>query len=142
VTLSKIIIFLGPTHSRFSPPLYYWIFIPSDLVSLILQATGGAMSASSSGAKQVGVGISLAGLSFQVFSLAIFIFLALEFAFHYWRSKRQEVLPSSFNSFVLLLSLAIVLILVRCIFRIDELSNGYTGSLIHNEGLFIALEGV
>jgi hypothetical protein len=142
VTLSKTVIFLGAEHSRFSPSLYYWIFIPSDVVSLILQATGGAMSASSSGAKQVGVAISLAGLSFQVFSLAIFILLALEFAFHYWRSQRQQILSFPFKIFVLLMSLAIIFIFVRCIFRIDELSDGYTGPLIHNEGLFIALEGV
>ena len=109
---------------------------------MILQAAGGALSASQNGAKEVGVGISLAGLSFQVFSLAIFISLALEFGVNYYRSKRQEILPSTFKAFILLLSLAIVLILVRCIFRIDELSNGYGGALIHNEGLFIGLEGV
>ena len=29
-----------------------------------------------------------------------------------------------------------------CCYRIDELSDGYNGPLIHNEGLFIGLEGV
>lgn len=40
------------------------------------------------------------------------------------------------------LSAAIVLILVRCVYRIDELSDGYNGPLIHNEPLFVGLEGV
>ena len=40
------------------------------------------------------------------------------------------------------LSLAILLILIRCIYRIDELSDGYSGPLIHDEGLFVGLEGV
>lgn len=142
VTLSNIVIFLGRENSRFSPSLYYWIFIPSDLVSLALQATGGAMSANSSGAKQVGVAISLAGLSFQVFSLAIFILLALDFAFRHWRSKARRSTPPSFKVFVFFLSLAILLILVRCVYRIDELSDGYGGSLIHNQSLFIGLEAV
>lgn len=38
--------------------------------------------------------------------------------------------------------MAIGLILVRCVYRIDELSDGYSGPLIHNEGLFVGLEGV
>ena len=40
------------------------------------------------------------------------------------------------------LSLAITLFLIRCAYRIDEMSNGYNGPLIPNEGLFIGLEGV
>lgn len=43
------------------------------------------------------------------------------------------------------LCLAIVLILARCCYRIDELSHGYSGEkakLVPNEGLFIGLEGV
>ena len=34
------------------------------------------------------------------------------------------------------LSLAVVLILIRRAYRIDELSDGYDGLLIHDEGLF------
>lgn len=40
------------------------------------------------------------------------------------------------------LSLAILFILIRCAYRIDELSDGWNGPLIHDEGLFIGLEGV
>ncbi|KAL8772412.1 MAG: hypothetical protein Q9209_002363 [Squamulea sp. 1 TL-2023] len=40
------------------------------------------------------------------------------------------------------MTISITLILIRCIYRIDELSEGYTGPLIRNEGLFIGLEGV
>ncbi len=31
---------------------------------------------------------------------------------------------------------------MRCVYRIDELSDGYNGPLIHKEGLFVGLEGV
>lgn len=100
------------------------------------------MSANSSGSDKVGVDISLAGLSFQVCSLVVFILLVVDFAFRYRRSKHREILPTTFKCFVFVLSLAITLILVRCVYRIDELSDGYKGPLIHNEGLFIGLEGV
>ena len=50
-------------------------------------------------------------------------------------------LPMKFKVFATFLSAAILLILIRCIYRIDELSNGYDGPLIHDQGTFIGLEG-
>ncbi|KAK4993483.1 Envelope glycoprotein gp160 [Elasticomyces elasticus] len=88
----------------------------------------------------------MAGLSFQVFTLAVFIVLSLDYAVRYTRARRiqrhERALPTSFKIFVGFLSLAIICILIRCSFRIDELSDGYSGPLIHNQGLFIGLEGV
>lgn len=104
------------------------------------------MSSSSSGSSKVGVDIAIAGLSFQVFTLAVFIILALDYAVRYMRGQRTQPcgtkFPTSFKVFLGFLSLAILCILIRCVYRIDELSDGYSGPLIHNEGLFIGLEGV
>ncbi|RFU32531.1 hypothetical protein B7463_g3845, partial [Scytalidium lignicola] len=151
LTLSKIIMYLSLSSSRFPPQLYYWIFVPCDIVSLALQATGGSMSSSSTGSSAAGVNIALAGLSFQVFTLTIFILLALDYGFRYRRDVRlgrvsgdgkSLAQDKTFRIFVAALSLSIVCILIRCIYRIDELSDGYNGPLIHNQGLFIGLEGV
>ncbi|KAJ9640543.1 Envelope glycoprotein gp160 [Coniosporium apollinis] len=140
------VVYLGTKHSRFSPELYYWLFIPCDIVSLVLQSTGGALSSISSGDSTPGVNVGLAGLSFQVFSLTVFILLALDYAIRYTRGQRTQPgatkLPASFKVFIVFLSLAILLILIRCSFRIGELNEGYFGPLIHDQGLFIALEGV
>ena len=140
------VLYLGPQYGRFSPKLYYWIFIPCDIFSLCLQAVGGALSSTSSGSSNVAVDVSQAGLSFQVFTLVVFIALAVDYAVRYLQARRVEErktpLPISFKIFVAFLSLAVVLILIRCAYRIDELSDGYGGPLIHNEGLFIGLEGV
>ena len=104
------------------------------------------MSSTSSGTSQKGVNIAIAGLSFQVFTLSVFIILALDYAVRYIRGKRtnplETKLAASFKIFVGFLSLSILCILTRCVYRIDELSDGYKGPLIHNEGLFIGLEGV
>jgi len=145
-TISKITIYLGVEYSCIAPKWYYWLFIPCDLVSLSLQAAGGATSSSSSGSSQTGVDLAIVGLAFQVFTLCVFIALALDFTIRYYRARKaiveRELLPTKFKIFVAFLSLAILTILIRCVYRIDELSDGYSGSLIHNEGLFIGLEGV
>lgn len=146
LTLSKIVVYLGVQYSRLSPSMYYWIFISCDIISLTLQATGGAMSTTSSGSSQTGVNIAIAGLTFQVFTLTVFILFAIDFAIRYARGRARQSpatkLETSFKVFVGFLSLAVLLILIRCIYRIDELSEGYSGPLISNEGLFIGLEGV
>jgi uncharacterized ion transporter superfamily protein YfcC len=114
-------------------------------VSLTLQAAGGGLSSSTSGASNIGVNVAIAGLSFQVFTLTIFILLALHYGFRYVRRPRvkpSESLTAKFKIFVAFLSLSILCILIRCVYRIDELIDGYNGPLIHNEGLFIGLEGV
>ena len=90
--------------------------------------------------------MTIAGLSFQVFTLIIFIILSLDYAFRYicgqHHQPRRSQLPTSFKIFLAFLLLAILCILIRCAYRIDELSDGYTGPLIHKQGLFIGLEGV
>lgn len=67
--------YLGPEYFRVSPKLYYYLFITCDLISLTLQATGGAMSNNSKGSSQAGVNIAITGLSFQVFTLTVFMAL-------------------------------------------------------------------
>jgi hypothetical protein len=143
--LDYSVIYLDRSCSRFSPKLYYWIFIPCDLVSLALQSAGGATSSSSSGTSQTGVDVALAGLSFQVFTLTVFAVFAVDYAIrfaHYSPPADRKKLTTRFLVFIGSLSAAAILILIRCAYRIDELSDGYSGPLIHNEGEFIGLEGV
>ena len=130
---------LGPEHSRFSPKWYYWGFIPCDVVSIALQGAGGGLS--SSGTGNVGVDVSLAGLAFQVFTLCVFIGLAADYILR-WRRNGTTVLTNRFKLFATLLSLAVIFILARSAYRIDELSDGYNGSIFHDQASFIVLEGV
>ncbi|KAI4251550.1 MAG: hypothetical protein LQ352_004786 [Teloschistes flavicans] len=140
------ILYLGPQYTRFRPKLYYWIFIPCDIFSLVLQAIGGALSSTSSGGSNAAVDVSITGLSLQVFFICVFVAFAVDYIVRYRKGQRvtprTKPLSRSFKIFSYFLSLSIVLILIRCCYRIDELSDGYNGPLIHDEGLFIGLEGV
>jgi hypothetical protein len=130
---------LGPEHSRFNPRWYYWGFIPCDIVSIALQGAGGGLSSSATG--DIGVDVSLAGLAFQVFTLCIFITLVADYMCR-WRRNGSTILTTRFKIFAYLLSIAILFILARSAYRIDELSDGYDGSIFHNQPSFIVLEGV
>lgn len=101
------------------------------------------MSSSSSGGSGSAVDIAIAGLSFQVITLVVFNALAIDYAICYRKAEgRTATLTTKFKVFLGFLIFAMVLIFIRCAFRIDELSEGYAGELIHNEKLFIGLESV
>ncbi|GAB7361056.1 hypothetical protein MBLNU230_g1096t1 [Neophaeotheca triangularis] len=145
ITLYKSILKLSPSSARFKPSLYFQIFIPCDIISLVLQAVGGAMSSNSDGSSQAGVNIGLAGLAFQVAVLVAFIALCADFAFRYHRNINNDRILTNplgrrFVFFLLFLSFATLTIFIRCTFRIYELSGGYTGPALHNEGEFVGLE--
>ena len=142
VTLSKTIVHLAPELSRFKPQLFYWIFIPFDLVCLALQAAGGAMSTDSTGADKTGVNISMAGLALQVVVLTAFVVCFADYMIRYLRSGRAAAFDWRLTAFFAGLSTAIVLILTRCAYRVAELKDGYNGTLIQEEVPFIILEGV
>lgn len=148
-TLGDIVTAVSLRSSRVKPSAYAAIFIPCDVVSLILQGTGGGLASVSSQNDEdpaVGTHIMVAGLSFQVASMALFILLALEYV---WRVRRIErdtarlpVSKTKLQLFVGCFSFAVVCIFIRCIYRVIELSEGWDGPLIKNETIFIVLEGV
>ncbi|KAI1206553.1 RTA1-domain-containing protein [Annulohypoxylon truncatum] len=142
VTMAKITQNLDPSLSRIKPKLYYIVFILSDIFSLTLQGVGGGLTTSSSGQNQAAVDLSLAGLSFQVFSMVVFCGLLADYMIRYSKRITRGITSTRLKLFLIFLTAAVLLILARCGYRVAELSNGYTGGLIHNEPLFIALDGV
>ncbi|ODA78611.1 hypothetical protein RJ55_05993 [Drechmeria coniospora] len=72
ITLSVTIDHFAPELSRVRLASFYWFFICADLICLVLQASGGALSTVSLGASETGVKVALAGLALQV--AVIFIF--------------------------------------------------------------------
>ncbi|KAI9833950.1 MAG: hypothetical protein M1819_003459 [Sarea resinae] len=148
--LARIVTVYGAYLSRIQPRSYTLIFISCDLLSLILQGAGGGIAATGNNKSQTdnGVNIMVAGLAFQVFSLALFIILWGEFT---WRVRRSASetdqqfthLTSSpkFKAFKCALALATVTILIRSIFRVAELAGGFDGKVANNEPAFMVLEG-
>jgi hypothetical protein len=91
--LARIVTAFGGHLSRFKPRTYTIVFMSCDLVSLVLQALGGAIAAGANTTDQENLGehLMLAGLIFQVVSLVVFSLLCIDFMF---RVKKD---PSSRN---------------------------------------------
>ncbi|KAF8862789.1 RTA1-domain-containing protein [Acephala macrosclerotiorum] len=157
--LRRIVYAFGPENSRIAPESYTRIFIPCDLLSLLLQAAGGGIASAATHTNKsptTGDNIMVAGLAFQVFTLGIFIILCLDFAIR--TRKRYKSMGESafdqnplfiklrhswmFKGFIAALTLATICIFWRSVYRVVELAEGWTGHLIRQQWLFVGFEGV
>ncbi|KAF0320746.1 hypothetical protein K4K61_007973 [Colletotrichum sp. SAR11_59] len=143
VTLSKAITHLGPELARLPPKALYWVFIALDVSCLAIQAAGGAISTDSKGDSDLGVNLAMGGLVIQVVVIVVFCAVFADYMIRYTRSSYTRKLTQREKIFFGFLALAVALILARCSYRVDELSEGYSNSTkVTDEGLFIGLEGV
>ncbi|KAK9235312.1 RTA1 like protein-domain-containing protein [Lipomyces kononenkoae] len=168
--LAEIVVIWGVEYSRFKPWTYSKIFISLDLISIVLQALGGGMAATALVQNKnvdTGTHIMVGGLAFQVFATTVF--MALCFDFYWTRRKRlgrgsessyvpnfqqnhisqasegPEEYAHIRNSkkskiFLFALGASIIFVYVRSIYRVAELSVGWTGYLMTEEGYFLVLD--
>ncbi|KAJ5497662.1 hypothetical protein N7453_006713 [Penicillium expansum] len=147
--LGRIITVYGEEFSRLKPRTYTYLFVTCDLISLILQAAGGAITsiADEQSLRDTGVNIMIAGLVFQVASLVVFSILAIEYGARILRARRlhshTQERPASWmrRSFLLGLTSAVLTILIRSSFRVAELQGGFHSKLANDEIALMILEG-
>jgi hypothetical protein len=122
-----------------------------------LQAAGGGVASVKTHQHEdpvLGNNIMIAGLSVQVVTLLIFIFLALDFAICTFRrirhfgsrnalDPRHSMLRNSwiFKGFLIALTMSTLCIFTRCVYRVAELSDGWEGHLMRVQHYFVGLEG-
>ncbi|KAI0114383.1 RTA1-domain-containing protein [Nemania sp. FL0031] len=150
VCIGRIADYLGRGKFNINPRLYARVFIPGDVLALLIQSSGGGVSVTEdvdpNGGVSTGQGIIIAGLTLQVVSLTIFfiLFLGVIWPTDLFRSNRARRLDRDdkrVRMFIVLILIAIVLIIGRSAFRVAEFSGGIFGSLGHNEILFIVFDG-
>ncbi|KAL1302186.1 hypothetical protein AAFC00_002617 [Neodothiora populina] len=150
--LKQFCLTFGPQYSRLKPKLYTYIFISCDVLSIILQGAGGALSAAADDGDSLlksGEDLLIAGLSFQVVTLVIFAVLAADVFYSMWKHRHE--LPAKtaplrasrkFRLFIGATIVSYLCILIRCSYRIAELQGGWGNSIMRNETDFIVLESV
>ncbi|RHZ64932.1 RTA1 domain-containing protein [Aspergillus thermomutatus] len=150
----RVIIIYGESFSRIKSRTYAIVFVTCDLLCLILQAAGGAVTATAGreqdGLRHTGINIMITGLAAQVASLGAFMALAIDYL---WRLRRQRQSQSCMASsgvswkwrgflwVTLGLGIATFLIFIRSIFRTAELNGGFSSDLANDEIAFMILEG-
>ncbi|EMD97355.1 hypothetical protein COCC4DRAFT_40991 [Bipolaris maydis ATCC 48331] len=154
--LSRIVTTIGPEYSRIKPLSYPKIFIPCDIISLVLQAVGGGMASvaiHNDESTKKGDNVMITGLAFQVATMFVFILIAVDFALRTFRNRKllprtaqngREVRPlvsRPFKAFIIALALSTLCIFIRCVFRVAELCQGWRGELATTQKYFIGLEG-
>ncbi|KAJ5679930.1 hypothetical protein N7462_008174 [Penicillium macrosclerotiorum] len=158
LTLKHIVLNLGPEHSRLKPRLFTWIFISCDVGSLILQAAGGGVAAAAGHDDQkllkAGDDIIIAGIAFQVVTMAVCGILGLNFFWNVWRKGNgfvgeknlndptPAISPRRMKMIVVAEIFAYFTVLIRCIYRIPEMAGGWGSALMQKENEFLVLDGM
>ncbi|KAL9019841.1 MAG: hypothetical protein Q9185_002890 [Variospora sp. 1 TL-2023] len=157
LSLSRIILVYGESFARFKPRTYTVIFICCDVFSLLLQAIGGALAdtADTESVQQTGIDIMIAGLSFQVVSLTVFMALCADYAWavsrkggglkssgRSLRTRLPDFPVGRFHLFVGAITLSTITIYIRSCFRVAELQEGFDGRLANDEVTYMVLEGM
>ncbi|KAJ3891165.1 RTA1 like protein-domain-containing protein [Lentinula edodes] len=147
IIFGRLVKMLGPQYSRFKPTLYSRIFLSCDVVSLVVQAVGGGMTASANDDAGVNLGtnIMLAGIAIQLAILIIFSAIALEFVYRFNADKPvrldTENLKNGYMDRRRRIGLYAVFcatfcLFIRAIYRLIELGDGWNGIVIRTQWTF------
>ncbi|KAI0651904.1 RTA1-domain-containing protein [Trametes meyenii] len=152
---------LGEHYGRLSPMWYSIIFLTCDIISLVTQGVGGGIAGSSIGHQDdvdLGGNIMLAGIIFQLASISVFVVLMGEFFVRYFtdhplrQPKKDPAVEESYvparGVLTLKLKLLItsvlamtIFLVIRSVYRMIELIDGFTGKIIQTEVYFNIFDG-
>lgn len=150
LTIVRIMAVYGQHNSYLKPRTIALLFMSSDFLSLVLQGAGGGITdtANTPSTKQSGINIMIAGLFLQAVSLATFLLYLAYFALACRRGSLDMSTDKyacrtrwMFKATLASVVLATTAILIRSIFRVDELWQGFNGKLWNNQVDFMVLDG-
>lgn len=155
--LAQLVLVYGNKYSYLKPKRYTLIFIICDVFSIMVQAAGGGIaSAESSSGKQTTTGsdVMIVGLAFQVATMTIFQLLWYSFLYKVIKERKQfgdanfnpyygHIRSRKYlNHFFVAVSFTVILIYVRSIYRLIEISEGWSSKIATEEIYFNILEGL
>ncbi|EEB07052.2 hypothetical protein SJAG_02132 [Schizosaccharomyces japonicus yFS275] len=150
ITLKHLIIQYGPKYAFLRPRLYGLVFIINDVISMIIQFAGGGMAGGANGnahLERIGSDIMLVGICFQLVMVLAFTASGVDFWYRYRHDKpyRTDDADNLENPKLHLteskrrtisahaLWIASILVIIRSIYRVVELAQGWSGKIIKTE---------
>ncbi|KIV99821.1 uncharacterized protein PV09_08492 [Verruconis gallopava] len=131
--------------SIISSRMYLFIFCTCDVISLVIQAIGGAQASAAVSAtpprrSKTGTNIMVGGIVFQMASITVFAFFFVDFLRRAVKLG-TGILTRDIKTLIWATTFSGALIYVRSIYRTVELAQGWTGYLITHEGYFLGFDG-
>lgn len=125
----------GERHSCIRPQWLTRLFVLGDVLSFLVQGSGGGMMAQQSISKSLAQNIILAGLIIQIVLFGLFAVTAVLFhvRMRRWPSGASMDPNSKWEAILWTLYAMSALIMVRSIFRVAEYTMGKTGYLLTHE---------
>jgi len=160
--LGAIIRRFGQNYSWLTPRWYLIVFINLDLISLIVQAIGGAKASTEAENNEnanPGGHIMLYGIVLQMIALTIYVILGADFVVRYYLNKpvrkappvdgtteaekteERPVIDGRTKLMLAGLVLNSIFLFTRAVYRTIELNDGWGGPIITNQALFNWLDG-
>ncbi|KAH6908163.1 RTA1 like protein-domain-containing protein [Coprinopsis sp. MPI-PUGE-AT-0042] len=156
VIFGRIIRRLGSPYSRITARWYTIIFCTCDVISLVVQAVGGAFASMSETLEEANRGgrIMLGGIAFQLAIIVIYSIMATEYCVRYSKNRPIRSFGMKHTEFMARGELTSKLRLMlaglafntayrnfRAVYRTIELSDGWNGRIITTELYFNVLDG-
>ena len=151
LTLKYLVLTVGRDYSRIRAKWYTWIFILCDLLSLVLQGSGGgiAATANTESMQKAGNNLMMAGIVWQVVTLLAFGALVLDYCLSASKGRNSFtqatvnlISSRDFKLFASAIVVSYVVIFTRCVYRIAEMAGGWANDIMQDEAGFIVLDGV
>ncbi|KAK7064963.1 RTA1 like protein-domain-containing protein [Favolaschia claudopus] len=152
IIMARIVQRLGTSYSRLTPKWYTIIFLPCDIIALVVQGVGGGIASSADtleGANK-GAKIMLGGIAFQFLVIIVFSAIALDFTQRYLRDKpvrrdfdgiQRGAFTPRLKTMLAALGFSTTVLFIRSVYRLIELNGGWNGRIIHTEVYFNVLDG-
>ena len=152
---AQLVLVYGTQYSYLKPKLYSTIFIICDVLSIFIQGAGGGISSGSRvNSVSTGSNVMIVGLAFQVATMSVFQLLWYSFIVKIIKEKKQfgdsnfnpnfshVRLRKYSNCFFVAISVSVLLIYVRSIYRLIETAEGWSSKIATKEIYFDILEGL
>lgn len=118
-----------------------WFFFSSDIFSFVLQGAGGGLQ-STTEFNNIGIAVTLVGLSLQLFFFACFAVITIYVHRNPRYSYHVEGRPNAKRSLILCLYVTMALLYIRSIYRVAEYATGYGGPVARLEWAFYVFDAL
>jgi hypothetical protein len=124
-TLRMLVQYFGQEHTKLPARFWTWPFVTADLIGFLMQCGGGILASMGSDGTHASLAntgntIMILGVTFQAVTMGVAGLLAVDFTLRLFRKKGTQMfqqLPQKLRIFLISMTAAFVMILIRCIYR-------------------------